>query len=149
MELDVIVVTHGGLAVAFREAVQLIMGPQPQLTTIGFFEGDDPAKIANRISAQIHKSSADFHIIFSDLFGATPSNIALMAVSQCENAAVVTGINLISLIEALSLNGEVIDCQSALKRIEKEGRQGVRVLTKELLQQQRLTSSTEKAGQST
>ena len=54
-----------------------------------------------RLADMIQKSAADFILIFTDLHGATPTNAALLAVSQCENAAGVTGVNLISVIQAI------------------------------------------------
>lgn len=133
MQINVYVVTHAGLADAFAEAAQMIMGPQPQLRTIGFYAGDDMMQTTDRLVAMIQKNPAGIHVVFTDLFGASPSHIGLLAISQCENAAVVTGVNLIAVIETLGMNGEDVDAQTALQNIENACKQGVRVLTRDMV----------------
>ena len=133
VKINVYVITHAGLADAFAEATQMIMGPQPQLRTIGFYAGDDLMETADRLVAMIQNNPADFHVVFTDLFGATPSHIGLLAISQCENAAVITGVNLIAVMEALGMDGEDVDRQPALQRIEGACKQGVRALTKDMI----------------
>lgn len=131
MKIDVIVVSHAGLAGAFAEAAEMIMGPQPNLKTVGFYQGGDLMETANRVADMVKGGEADFTVILTDLFGATPTNLALLAISQCENAAVVTGVNLISLIQALEMDGEDLNTEEVLQRIEAEGRDGIRILTRE------------------
>ena len=133
MKLDVIIITHAGLAGAFVEAAEMIMGPQPNLRAIAFQEGDDMLETGNMLAAMIRDSGADFTLILTDLYGATPTNAALYSVSQCDNAAVVTGVNLISVIHALDLDGEDIDPQTLLHLIAQEGQKGIRVITREMI----------------
>ena len=133
MKLDVIVITHAGLAGAFVDAVEMIMGPQPKLKAIAFQEGDDMVETGNMLAEMIRSSGADFTLILTDLYGATPTNAALFAVSQCENAAVVTGVNLISVIHALDQDGEDIDSQTLLRVVSQEGQKGIRAITRDMI----------------
>jgi mannose/fructose-specific phosphotransferase system component IIA len=131
MKLDVIIIAHAGLAEAFVEAAEMIAGPQPNLRAVNFREGDSMIQLGNKVADMIQNSDAECTVILTDLYGATPTNAALLAMSKCENATVVAGVNLISLLQALELSGEDLDSQAVLELIEKEGKSGVRIITLE------------------
>ena len=136
MKLDVIIVTHAGLADAFVEAAEMIMGPQPRLRAVTFREGDDMLETGNLLAGMIRESKADFTLMLTDLYGATPTNAALFAVSQCENAGVVTGVNLMSVIQALDLDGENVDAGTAMRLVADESQKNMRVITREMILEQ-------------
>lgn len=133
MKLDTIIFTHAGLADGFAQAARMIMGPLPQLSAVGFYEGDDMLAASDELTARIQNSRADAVVILSDLFGATPTNAALLAISRCENAAVLTGVNLIMVLQAAELDGEPTDLDTALKTISEAGGGGIRILTKDMV----------------
>jgi mannose/fructose-specific phosphotransferase system component IIA len=109
----------------------MIAGPQPNLRAVNFREGDNMIQVANAVADMIQNSDSDNTVILTDLYGATPTNAALLAMSKCENASVVAGVNLISLLQALELNGEDFDPNAMLELVEKEGKSGVRIITLE------------------
>jgi len=133
MKLDVVVIAHAGLADAFVEAVEMIDGPHPNLHAVNFREGDDMIETGNKLAVLIQKNGADFTVVLSDLYGATSTNAALLAISKCDNAAVVTGVNLISIIQALEMDGTDLDEHAVLETIEKKGGAGVRIITRDEL----------------
>ena len=133
MKIDTIIITHAGLAEAFAEAAEMIMGPLPNLKAVAFREGDDMLRTGDQLADMLRKSEADFCIILTDLYGATPSNAASYAVSQCENAAVITGANLMAVIQAAELDGEDIGIEAALELISAEAGNNMRVITREMI----------------
>jgi len=129
MKLDVVIIAHAGLADAFVEAIEMVSGPQKNLYAVNFREGDDMIVTGNKLAALIQNNGADFTVILADLYGAIPTNSALLALSKCENVSIVTGVNLLSVIKALELNGKDFDTHTILELIEREGRNGVRIIT--------------------
>jgi len=97
--IGLVLVTHGRLAVEFRSALEHVMGPQKQIepVTIG---PDDDAEQARRdiVEAVKRVDSGDGVVILTDMFGGTPSNLAISCMSR-PKVEVLAGINLPMLIK--------------------------------------------------
>jgi PTS system mannose-specific IIA component len=96
--IGLVLVTHGNLAKEFVVAMEHVVGPQKQVATVCIGPNDDMEERRREIAVAI-KSVNDGHgtIILTDLFGGTPSNLAisLLEPGQIE---VIAGINLPMLI---------------------------------------------------
>ena len=81
--IGLVIVAHGILADAFLAAVEHVVGPQSHMLAIAIAPNDDlherQAEI-NRAVATVDQG--DGVIIVTDMFGGTPSNLALGAVSE-------------------------------------------------------------------
>jgi len=101
-----VLVTHGQLAVEFRAALEHVVGPQAQLETITIGPDDDMETRRKDILAAVrHVNSGDGVVVLTDMFGGTPSNLAI----SCMNGGsveVVAGINLPMLIKLASVRDE-------------------------------------------
>lgn len=96
--IGLVLVTHGRLAVEFVTAMEHVVGPQSAIEAICIGPEDDMEARRSDISAAIAKvDSGSGVIVLTDLFGGTPSNLAisLMEVGRVE---VIAGINLPMLI---------------------------------------------------
>ena len=96
--IGLILVTHGRLAEEFVVAMQHVVGPQEHIATICIGPHDDMEQRRENIRDAIAEvDSGDGVIILTDLFGGTPSNLAisLMDIGRIE---VIAGINLPMLI---------------------------------------------------
>ncbi|MBU6252899.1 MAG: PTS sugar transporter subunit IIA [Alphaproteobacteria bacterium] len=96
--IGLVLVTHGRLAVEFVTAMEHVVGPQSAIEAICIGPEDDMEARRADISAAIAKvDSGSGVIVLTDLFGGTPSNLAisLMEVGRVE---VIAGINLPMLI---------------------------------------------------
>src|SRR5215213_9865707 len=97
--IGMVLVTHGQLATEFRAALEHVVGPQAQLETIAIGPDDDMDSRRGDIMAAVKKvNSGDGVVLLTDMFGGTPSNLAI----SCMNGAkveVVAGINLPMLIK--------------------------------------------------
>ncbi len=133
MKIQVIVFTHAGLADGFVDALEMIMGRQEQVQAFGFVPGDDMMARAADIEAAIQARTADCTVVLTDLAGATPTNAALLAISACDRAAVITGVNLLMLIQAAELNGEPVTETELYAAVAKAGGDGIRLITKEMV----------------
>ena len=96
--IGVVVVSHGQLAKEFVAAAEHVLGPQSQMLSVSIGPDDD-MEVRRRDILDAVKATDDGSgvIILTDMFGGTPSNLAisLMGSGQIE---VIAGINLPMLI---------------------------------------------------
>jgi len=96
--IGMILVTHGKLAEEFLHAMEHVVGDQKALATICIGPNDDMEKRRRDIAAAIKKvDDGEGAIILTDLFGGTPSNLAISLMKAGE-VEVIAGINLPMLI---------------------------------------------------
>ena len=96
--IGVILVTHGDLANEFVNAMEHVVGKQDAIATICIGPNDDmEARRAEIASAIEDVDSGDGVIILTDLFGGTPSNLAISLLDK-GRVEVIAGINLPMLI---------------------------------------------------
>ncbi len=96
--IGLILVTHGKLAQEFVAAMQHVVGRQEAVKTICIGPNDDMEARRAEIAAAIGEVDAgEGVIILTDLFGGTPSNLAI-SLMQKGKVEVIAGINLPMLI---------------------------------------------------
>ena len=99
-------VTHGRLANEFIAALEHIIGPQEHMASI-CIESDDNIDTcrANIMSAVATVDTGNGVILLTDMFGGTPSNLAISVMEQAK-VEVVAGINLPMLIKLATARDE-------------------------------------------
>ena len=104
--IGLVIVTHGRLAVEFRAALEHVVGPQDQIEAITIGP-DDPGEQCrkNIIEAVKRVDSGDGVAILTDMFGGTPSNLAISVMSR-PKVEVLAGINLPMLVKLAKVRGE-------------------------------------------
>jgi mannose PTS system EIIA component len=96
--IGLVLVTHGRLASEFVVAMEHVVGPQAQVETVCIGPDDDMEARRNDIAEAIGRADGgDGVIILTDLFGGTPSNLAI-SLMKSEKIEVIAGINLPMLI---------------------------------------------------
>ena len=117
--IGMVLVTHGHLATAFRAALEHVVGPQKQVATISIGPDDDIERRRQDIIDAVEEvDSGCGVVILTDMFGGTPSNLAI-SVMNGSQIEVVAGVNLPMLIklasvrDASSLEQAVIQAQDA------------------------------------
>lgn len=104
--IGMVLVTHGHLATEFRSALEHVVGPQTQLRTITIGPEDDmESRRLEIIQAVRDVDSGQGVVVLTDMFGGTPSNLAI-SVMEGANVDVVAGINLPMLIKLASVREE-------------------------------------------
>ena len=90
--------THGRLAAEFVTAMEHVVGPQEAVESV-CIDADDDMEARRRDIADAITSveQGDGVIILTDLFGGTPSNLAI-SLMKSENVEVIAGVNLPMLI---------------------------------------------------
>jgi PTS system mannose-specific IIA component len=132
--IGLILVTHGRLADQFVEAMEHVVGPQDAIRTVCIGPSDDMeqrrAEIAEAISAV---DAGKGVIILTDLFGGTPSNLAISLLDS-GHVEVIAGINLPMLIRLAGAR-KVMDVTAAVHAAQTAGRNYITIAS-ELLGQQ-------------
>lgn len=96
--IGLILVTHGRLAEEFISAMEHVVGPQTAVATICIGPSDDMERRRKEIADAIKSvDSGSGAIILTDLFGGTPSNLAI-SLLEAGRVEVIAGINLPMLI---------------------------------------------------
>lgn len=97
--IGLVIVTHGKLAIELRNATEHVVGPQENMETVCIGPDDDMERRRDDIRAAIKRVSGDKGaILLTDMFGGTPSNLAISMLSR-DKVEVVAGVNLPMLIK--------------------------------------------------
>ncbi len=116
--IGLVIVTHGQLAEEFAKALEHVVGSQEQLSFICIEADDDLHDRTHEIRAAAEAvDSGDGVILLTDMFGGTPSNLALKLLSK-NRVEVLAGVNLpmlIKLAEARKTMALDSVCQSAVE----------------------------------
>ena len=104
--IGLVLVTHGRLAVEFRAALEHVVGHQQQVETVSIGPDDDIERRRQDIIDAVAKvETGDGVIVLTDMFGGTPSNLAI-SVMEAGRVEVIAGVNLPMLIKLASVRGE-------------------------------------------
>ncbi len=97
--IGLVIVTHGGLAREFLSAMEHVVGPQSDVTPICIGPDDDMEERRGEIlEAVLRVDRGQGVILLTDMFGGTPSNLAISVMEQT-GAEVIAGLNLPMLIK--------------------------------------------------
>ena len=120
--IGLVLVTHGRLAVEFRAALEHVVGPQRQIEAVTIGPDDDVEQRRKDIIEAVKRvDSGDGVAILTDMFGGTPSNLAISVMSR-PKVEVLAGINLPMLVKLAKVRD---DCPlaEAVAAAQEAGRQ--------------------------
>jgi PTS system mannose-specific IIA component len=97
--IGLVLVTHGRLAEEFRSALEHVVGPQTDIETVAIGPDDRMENRRADIAAAISRVNTGAGvIILTDMFGGTPSNLAI-SLLEIGKVEVVAGLNLPMLVK--------------------------------------------------
>ncbi|MBQ8465487.1 MAG: PTS sugar transporter subunit IIA [Alphaproteobacteria bacterium] len=101
--IGLVLVTHGNLALEFISAMQHVVGKQEQVEAVCIGPEDDMEVRRAEILKKVESvNKGDGTIVLTDMFGGTPSNLALSIMEKAK-VEIIAGINLPMLIKLCSL----------------------------------------------
>ena len=101
--IGIVLVTHGNLAREFLAAMEHVVGKQQQAKAISIGPDDDmEQRRADILAAAEEVDSGDGTILLTDMFGGTPSNLAISIMDRAK-VEVLAGVNLPMLIKLASV----------------------------------------------
>jgi PTS system mannose-specific IIA component len=124
--IGLVIVTHGGLASEFVSAMEHVVGPQRGVAAICIGPDDDMQRRRKDILDAASAVDAGAGVILlTDMFGGTPSNLAISVMEQT-GAEVIAGLNLPMLIKLASLRHRE-SLQSCVAAAQDAGRKYISV----------------------
>lgn len=129
--IGMVLVTHGHLATAFRAALEHVVGPQKQIATISIGPDDDIEQRRKEIVAAVKQVDSGAGVaVLTDMFGGTPSNLAISVMNDA-HVEVVAGINLPMLIKLASVRDNC-GLEQAVIQAQEAGRKYIYVASRVL-----------------
>jgi PTS system mannose-specific IIA component len=130
--IGLVLVAHERLAEEFRNALEHIVGPQKQMTTLSMGADDDVDTMRITLLEAARKvDTGEGVVILTDMFGGTPSNLAISVMGEGP-IEVIAGMNLPMLVKLAKLRSEkslpeLVDCA------QEAGRKYIRVASQVLV----------------
>ena len=129
--IGLVLVTHGRLAEEFHHAVEHVVGPQEHFETVCIGADDDMEKRREDIVAAVARADlGQGVIILTDMFGGTPSNLAI-SVLDAGRVEVIAGVNLPMVIKLTSVR-QSGDMEASLREAQDAGRKYINVASQVL-----------------
>ncbi len=123
--VGVIVITHLDLGEKLLKAAENILGPQEMCITISLDSSTDMDESMQALKQAVEEVDVGSGVlILTDMFGGTPSNLA-MSLLGAGDYEVITGVNLPLLLKLLG-NREM-ELQELAVEVKSAGRQGILV----------------------
>ncbi|QFT77130.1 PTS sugar transporter subunit IIA [Erythrobacter sp. THAF29] len=124
--IGLILVTHGRLADQFVEAMEHVVGAQSGIATVCIGPNDDMEQRREEIAKAIQSVDVGKGVIvLTDLFGGTPSNLAI-SLLEAGQVEVIAGINLPMLIRLAGAR-KSMDVQEAVEAAQQAGKNYITV----------------------
>lgn len=125
MSVGLLVVTHGDVGKALLDSARAMLGGEPlQAEVISVSNQCVPDEVSGEIDAAIGRLNAGAGVlVLTDIYGATPSNVAMKYQDDRRGVMVVSGINLPMLVRVLNYPGMSIE--QLLEKALSGGRDGV------------------------
>lgn len=117
--LGVVIVGHGHFAQELANVTVHVVGPQAQFEVVNISPEDDVEVKRQEIANAVEKANSGYGVIIvTDMFGGTPSNLAISLLDQAQ-IEIIAGVNLPLLIKLMSvrkthtLHNAVLESQEA------------------------------------
>jgi len=123
--IGIVLVAHGDLAGEMLRAVEHVAGTQPLSGSMRVEADSDVDHAGERLQQLVAScDSGDGVLVFADMFGGTPCNLALACMTACSDCRVevLSGFNLPMLIKAATLRQTVTDIKELAERCRDAGR---------------------------
>ena len=127
--IGLVLVTHGQLAAEFRAALEHVVGPQDNMETISIGPDDDMEQRRTHILEAVSRADDGAGVILlTDMFGGTPSNLAISVMDQA-NVEVLAGVNLPMLIKLASARSNK-SLSEAVEEAQTAGRKYINIASR-------------------
>ena len=133
--IGMVLVTHGRLADELIAALEHVVGPQANVTTVCIGPDDDmEQRRAEILDSAAKADEGDGVVLLTDMFGGTPSNLAISIMDKA-NVEVIAGVNLPMLIKLASVRktDPLID---TVESAQKAGRKYINIASQLLSQEE-------------
>jgi PTS system mannose-specific IIA component len=137
--IGALIVTHGNLAQELLNAARQIEADVAGIEAVPLDWSDTVDEAREKIAAALKRMGDRSVIIFTDMFGGTPSNISLSFLEQ-GHIEIVTGVNLPMIVKFAMVKREAKDVSTLAHVISEKGSKAIRVASDLLTAEKRATA---------
>jgi mannose PTS system EIIA component len=103
--IGMVLVSHGSLSVALRDALEHVVGPQRNIATVSIEADADIEAQRQEIGERVAEvDTGDGVVVLTDMFGGTPCNLSMSMLDR-PNIEVIAGMNLPMLVKLAKVRG--------------------------------------------
>ncbi len=125
--IGILIATHGNLGQEFLKTASIIIGKPEKAEALSLAYDDDVMELKDTVAEKIkNMDDGDGMIVFTDLFGGSPSNSVAANLRDIQFKAI-TGLNLPMLIECINMR-EDMEIEELTDHLKEVGKDGVKVL---------------------
>jgi len=122
--IGIVLIGHARIASEMKAAVEHILGKQVYMEALDVLSSDEADQLQDQLGAMIQRCNrGKGTLVFADMFGGTPCNIALsyLKLGECE---VLSGFNLPALVKAASSRSDAnIKLNQLARQVIESGQQ--------------------------
>jgi mannose/fructose/sorbose-specific phosphotransferase system IIA component len=108
--VGILLISHYTLAQTLKETIELIIGERKNIKAICVSKDDKIENFAVLLEKTVKMlDEGDGVLIFADMFGGSPCNVALSLFAKNDKVRIITGFNLPLVIEAIMYSHENLD----------------------------------------
>jgi mannose/fructose/sorbose-specific phosphotransferase system IIA component len=125
--INFIVVTHGEFGAYLVEAAEGIVGRQESgVRVVPTSSRQSIGEIKKRVEKALSElASADGVVVFTDMPGGTPNNLAFPLIKDSKKIEMISGVNLYMLVSAFS-NRERLTLDKLVEKVVADGQKSIR-----------------------
>jgi len=125
-----LIITHGNLGRELVQVAEKILEQKLPIEAITFdWQGDGSGMVA-QLEAFIARNQGHKIVIFTDMFGGSPSNISTRFISP--GVEVISGINLPGLLKFFCCEERDGNFRQIIKKVEQGAREGINIISEYL-----------------
>jgi PTS system mannose-specific IIA component len=120
------IITHGNLGKELIDVAEEILEKKTDIDWISFDWKEDGSKSIQVVENHLEKYAGNDVIIFTDMFGGSPTNICFKYHNQ--NVEIITGVNLPGLLKFLTYRDKKMSFKAVVKEVKKGAIDGINVV---------------------
>ncbi|WP_407887311.1 PTS sugar transporter subunit IIA [Levilactobacillus sp. N40-8-2] len=137
MKRAFLVITHGDMGVETVKSMELLMGPQENVTALGLHPGESVDDLRTKVYDILQANEADYDetVLLVDLLGGSPSNVSLSTLAKYHDMKIVTGLSLPLLVNILNFSEAEDDTEKLITDSIGVATEGMKLIDKNFLHQ--------------
>jgi len=121
-----LIITHGDLGKELINVSEKILERKIDIECMSFDWKEDGSLIINKLENYLKRNKEHNIVIFTDMFGGSPSNICLKYIDQ--NIEVITGINLPGILKFLTSREKNQNFKDLVKTVSQGTKDGINIM---------------------
>jgi len=122
-----VIITHGNLGRELVQVTEKILDRKLDIESIAFDWQGDGSGMVDQLEKFIARNQGHKIVIFTDMFGGSPSNISTRFVGP--SVEVISGINLPGLLKFFCCEERNGNFRQVVKKVEQEAKEGINIIS--------------------